>query len=148
MNDHRSNAAAAQCECHLWGEYEEVGVSSDIFPTFDTFYDKFEIIRERNTWLVLAKCKHCNQTWYVSIDTKDTDAIYFVRVTDIQIQDILMNGSWPDAIQVAMNNSPWLGDEIGPDICKISGCNRNRVQYSVLCRLHHCENILGHLWSP
>ncbi len=117
------------------------------FPTFDTFYDNFEILKERNSQLVLAKCKHCKQGWYVAIDTGDYDALFFIRVSKSQIRDALLSDIWPDAVQIASDNSPLLGDEIGPDICSRSGCKRKQVKFSVFCRRHHYESILGFLWK-
>jgi hypothetical protein len=148
MSEPGKNMTLAQCECSRWGAYAEVGVGIDPYPTFDTFRDKFEIIKERNSWLVLARCKHCKQGWYVSIDVGDYDAIFFIRVTDTQIQDALSNDKWPDAVQVAVDNSSWMGDEIGPEICKIPGCKSKKVKFSVLCRLHHYESMFGFLWKP
>ncbi len=34
-----------------------------------------------------------------------------------------------------------LGEEIGPERCAEPGCERKRIQYSVLCRRHHFETI-------
>ena len=142
MNDGKKNKKSNQCECGQWGAYATVGLG-DI-----ELRDEFEIIKERNPWLMLTKCKHCNQGWYVAIDTSDYDEFQFVRVAENQIQDILQKDQWPDVLRVADENLSWLGDEIGSDLCKSPGCQRKRVKYSVLCRLHHYENLLGHLWKP
>jgi hypothetical protein len=34
-----------------------------------------------------------------------------------------------------------LGEELGPENCKHDGCDRKRIQYSVMCRRHHFEMI-------
>ena len=36
-----------------------------------------------------------------------------------------------------------LGDEVGPERCRHAGCDRKRIRHSVLCRLHHYEQIKG-----
>jgi hypothetical protein len=148
MNNNNKNDESIQCECSRWGTYEEIGVGHGIFPTFDTFDDKFETIRERNPWLVLARCKHFRQGWYAYLDTGDYDDIFFIRITESQIQDVLLNDKWPDAVRIASENDPSLGEEIGPELCRSAGCERKRVQHSLLCRLHHYENLLGNLWKP
>lgn len=148
MNDDKKNEASGQCDCGQWGAYEEIAVGFGMFPTFDSFDDKLETIKERNPWLVLARCKHCKQGWYAYLDTGDYDAIFFVRVTESQIQDVILNDKWPEAVQIASENAPWLGEEIGPELCRSAGCERKRVQHSVLCSLHHYESLLGHLWKP
>lgn len=38
-----------------------------------------------------------------------------------------------------------LGDEIGPEICRRSGCKRKRILYSIFCKTHHFEMIKGYL---
>lgn len=35
------------------------------------------------------------------------------------------------------------GEESGPEVCQIDGCTRKRVPYSVLCRKHHYEQVMG-----
>ena len=34
-----------------------------------------------------------------------------------------------------------LGDEIGPESCKVDGCAGKRIEFSVLCRKHHFESV-------
>ena len=34
-----------------------------------------------------------------------------------------------------------LGEEKGPETCKIEGCMRQRIELSVFCRIHHFENV-------
>jgi hypothetical protein len=36
-----------------------------------------------------------------------------------------------------------LGEEVGPEFCRHSGCTHKRIQVSVMCRLHHFEMIRG-----
>lgn len=141
-NDNKINTAA-QCQCPQWGTYETVDLGD-----IDDLHENYEIIKERNPWLLLARCKHCNQGWYVAIDTSDYDEFQFVRVTENQIEEILRNDQWPDVLRIAAETLSWLGDETGPELCKSPGCQRKHVKYSALCRLHHYESLAGHLWQP
>lgn len=36
-----------------------------------------------------------------------------------------------------------LGSELSDAICRVEGCTRGRIQYSVLCKAHHFEQIRG-----
>lgn len=147
MSEDSQNKTVVGCECSNWRVYETAGLGGLVFPNIDSFYNKFEIVKERNPWLVLAKCRHCNQSYYVAIDDSIYDEFHFIRLTDNQTQEILVNDKWPDPLQIADENATWLGDEIGPDICSASGCKRKRVKHSTMCRLHHYESLLGRLWK-
>jgi hypothetical protein len=58
------------------------------------FFLTFDLLKQRNPWLSLARCKECGQAWYVATDTVDDD-YRMLRLTDEQAQDILQNDKWP-----------------------------------------------------
>jgi hypothetical protein len=35
-----------------------------------------------------------------------------------------------------------LGSEIGPDNCRHEGCERKRIEFSVMCQCHHFEMVM------
>lgn len=54
-----------------------------------------------------------------------------------------------ETLQAQEDKAFWasLGEEAGPERCRRSGCTRNRIGLSVLCRLHHFEAVKGRAFS-
>ena len=51
-------------------------------------------------------------------------------------------------VQAAEDKVFWslLGEEIGPELCRVAGCEHKRITLSVLCRQHHFESIKKRLY--
>jgi hypothetical protein len=78
----------------------------------------------RNQWLDLVRCLHCEQHWYVAVDTVDDD-YYFRRLSMREVEAIRKDDVWPtdfdDFVNVWPNtsfqalqarlSSPWRGEK-------------------------------------
>ncbi len=80
------------CGCITWKTNQIIPLLYDNRP--DVFFLTFNVLKQRNPWLDLVRCKECGQWWYVATDTVDDD-YRMLRLTEEQAQDILQNDKWP-----------------------------------------------------
>jgi hypothetical protein len=81
----------SKCLCLLWPDSHRCVLGSE---THRYIPDQFGVVRERNPWVKLVRCRGCLQAWYAAIDTV-YDELHFVRLSEELALGIIERGSWP-----------------------------------------------------
>jgi hypothetical protein len=95
------------CQCSEWGDRVRMNLG---YETADLLRTRYEILRTRNPWLDLARCRGCAQHWYVAVDTVDDD-YYFRRLSPSQLAAIVDNDQWPTDFDDFVNVWPLEKDD-------------------------------------
>ena len=114
----------------------------DLRATLDTVVD------DLRAWRSVLRCRVCGALWaqeYPFSEMHGGGPACFYRITTADPAQWLVTA--PDlTMQLRREHEDrsffaCLGEEIGPELCRHSGCTHKRIQFSVMCRLHHFEMI-------
>jgi hypothetical protein len=111
-----------------------------------------EVASEARTWMAVLRCQSCAKTWvreypFSELQGGGPRCYYQVPINDPQLW---LTTAQPalDAVRRAAEDRAFLaqlGTEVGPELCRRSGCSNLRIGNSVLCRAHHFESIHGRI---
>lgn len=93
-----------KCDCITWKNEQELPL---VYATINLF-DNYEILLRRTPWLELIRCSSCSTCWYLAIDTVDDD-YKFVRLSEVDVDNILKRNKWPSNFDNFEN--VWPSDE-------------------------------------
>ena len=91
------------CDCMTWNRNQIIPLGCE--TPFDVFLLTFEVLKERNPWLELVRCKMCSQDWYIATDTVD-DEYRLLRPTEEQVNEIVSLDKWPSLFDDVKNVWP------------------------------------------
>jgi hypothetical protein len=90
-----------KCDCVTWKRNHIIPLCLETLDLFDAF----DVLKKRNSWLALVRCKICRQPWYIATDTVDDD-YHLLRVTEEQVIGILSLDKWPSVFNDRKNVWP------------------------------------------
>ena len=79
------------CHCAAWKDRVRINLGAETAGLLEA---DFDVLRDRNPWLHLARCKGCGQHWYAAVDTVD-DEYYFRRLSAPELAGVVERGEWP-----------------------------------------------------
>lgn len=91
------------CECVTWSSHQVIGLGYETRPAI--LFEQFDVLKERNPWLTLVRCKVCGGYWYIAMDTVDDD-YYLSRLSEEQANEVLSQDKWPNIFDKLKNVSP------------------------------------------
>lgn len=89
LDEHSQRA----CDCITWKRHELIPLGFD--TPVDVFFSNFSVLRQRNPWLDMVRCKICQQAWYIATDSVDEE-YHLLRLTEDEVREVLLGNTWPD----------------------------------------------------
>src|SRR5215471_21562248 len=135
------------CQCHHYcspiNTYQDVvdrcnATTTELRRTLEKIHTL------QDGWATLFRCRECGSLWCEEYPFSEYHGGGPPCVYRVETQD---------AVQWTQNYQPLtsplrqqhedlvflrtLGDEIGPELCRSTGCGRLRIRFSAMCRQHH-----------
>jgi hypothetical protein len=82
---------------------------SDNTLSVDGFLARFSAINRQTPWLLSVCCPHCDQNWYIAVDTTDDD-YHLQRITAVEAE-ATKAGVWPSTfnqLEAVWPSLDWL----------------------------------------
>lgn len=141
----------SKCQCHLFvsplRSYEEM-VARCGSSTAELRRTLEQVHISKDGWTRLYRCRECGRFWCEECPFSERhgggpSCLYLVDVTDAEHWERSHRAITSQLRQTHEDASFFqsLGDEVGPELCRRTGCDRLRIRYSVLCRRHHFEMV-------